>query len=196
MFTVGDVIDIAKVTALTNLIISKNDDTLIKFVNLGVSELYRRFNLSIKVETIITNPMLALYELRSKDISLLLSVYNSRGEELNQSDIIGGCWDYKIVNYRSFLVQSPRDDLLFAVYKASSPKLKTVDDVIDLPDSMMDALLIYVYYLGHSTINKDNTNEANVYASRFENRCKDLDGQGYKVAITNESINMVVKGYL
>jgi hypothetical protein len=195
MLNVGDIVDIAKVTALNNLVVAKNEDTIIKFISMGVSELYRRFNLSIKTETIITNPMLNLYELRNKDVSLILAVYNSRGEELKQSDVIEGFYDYKIVNYRSFLLREARDDMMFAVYKASPDKVIDRDDVIDLPDSMMNALLLYVYYLAHSTINKDNVNEANVYSQRFEIACRDLENQGYKIPITTESIGMIVKGY-
>lgn len=192
---VQDVIDMVKLGFLTNLNVGSKDDTLIKFVHLGVSELYRRFNLSIKVETIITNPMLSLYELRSPDISLILSLYDSRGRELRQTDVLSGQHDYKIMNFRSFLLERPKDETLFAVYKASSPSLTQSTDVIDLPDSMMDALLCYVAYLGHSTINKDNLNEANMFFQRFELRCQDLDNQGYRIPLNTETLGVRLKGY-
>ena len=62
---VKDVMDMAKISSLNNLAIAKNDDALVKFIYLGVSELYRRFNLSIKSETIPINENLNLYELRN-----------------------------------------------------------------------------------------------------------------------------------
>lgn len=196
MFLVSEVMEMAKFSSLANLPVAKNETALIGFINLGVSELYRRFNLSIKVETIITNPDLALYELRNKDISLLLGVYNSRGEELRQTDVLNGSNDYKIINFRSFLLQDPKDDLLFAVYKASSSKLTAITDKIDLPDSMMDALLTYIAYIGHSTINKDNINESSAYARRFSDACDELDNQGYRISINNESISLRLRGYI
>ena len=192
---VQDVIDIAKMGFLNNLNVSNKEDTLVKFVYLGVSELYRRFNLSIKVETILTNPMLSLYELRSPDVSLLLSLYDSRGRELKQTDVLSGQHDYKIMNFRSFLLEHPKDGTVFAVYKASAPPLTDATDIIDLPDSMMDALLCYVAYLGHSTINKDNVNEANQFFQRFEHRCQDLDNQGYRIPLNTETISVRLKGY-
>lgn len=193
---VSDVMEMAKASMLTNLVVSKNDVALMGYINLGVSELYRRFNLRIEVETILTNPDLALYELRSKNVDLLLSVYNGKGEELKQTDILGGFYDYKVMNYRSFLMRSPKNDALFAVYKASPERLTSPDDYIDLPDSMFDALLSYVGYMGHSTINKDNINEASAYAKRFDSSCQDLENQGYRVSLTTESISLRVKGYV
>ena len=193
---VQDVIDMVKISSLSNIVITKNENALISFINLGVSELYRRFNMSIKVEAIEIEPSLALYELRSPDVSLILSIYNLEGIELQQTDTLGVKYDYKIMNWRSFLLRKPKSEILLAVYKASSPRLTSVDDVIDIPDSMMDALITYVAYIGQSSINKDNTNEAQLYYQRFEQRCQDLDNQGYRIPLTTESINMKLKGYL
>lgn len=190
-----DVVDIAKMTSLVNLQVGRDDNVIIKLVGLGVSELYRRFNMSIKVEAVKTHPNLALYELRNSDVSLILSVYNSDNRELRQTDIIDGIRDIKIINYRSFLLENPRDDLLFAVYKASAPRFTTLEDEIDLPDSMIDALLIYVGYLGHSTINTDNTNESTTYYRRFDAACTSLDYQGYRIPLNTETYNMALRGY-
>ena len=196
MLLVKDVMELAKVGALTNLTVAKNDAALIKFIYLGVCELYRRFNLSIKIEAINTNPDLALYELRSKDVSLLLNVYNSNAQELRQTDVLGKDYDYKIINYRSFMVNKPKNDLLFAVYKASPEMLKSPEDEINLPDAMFDALLTYVAYMGHSTINKDNINESSAYLKRFDDACQELEMQGYKIPFSIESIDLRHKGFV
>ena len=72
---VQDIVELAKIK-LQNLTVSKNDSALIKFTFLGVSELFRRFNLSIKAETILVNENLAMYELRNSDVSMLLGMYD------------------------------------------------------------------------------------------------------------------------
>ena len=193
---VEDILDIAKVGPLNNLLVAQHDNIIIKFIDLGISELYRRFNMSIKVETILTNPLLALYELRNPDVSLFLSLHDSSHKELRQSDVLGSNQvDYKVINFRSFLLNTPKDELLYAVYKASPSKVVDIKDVIDLPDSMIDALLMYVAYMGHSTINKDNTNEASTYNKRFEYACANLDNQGYRIPLNTESISIALKGY-
>ena len=194
---VKDVMDMAKISSLNNLAIAKNDDALIKFIYLGVSELYRRFNLSIRSETVLINENLTLYELRNPDVSLLLNIYDKLGRELKQTDVFNSNdYDYKLLNFRSFLLKKPFNGVLFAVYKASPIVFKDSDDIIDLPDAMMDALLTYVAYVGHSTINRDNINEASAYSQRFDLACRELEMQGYKVPLNSETLALQSKGFV
>ena len=194
---VKDVMDMAKISSLNNLAIAKNDDALIKFIYLGVSELYRRFNLSIKSETILINENLTLYELRNPDVSLLLNVYDKLGRELKQTDVFNSNdYDYKLLNFRSFLLKKPFNGVLFAVYKASPIVFKDSDDIIDLPDAMIGALLTYVAYVGHSTINRDNINEASAYSQRFDLACRELEMQGYKIPLHTETLALQTKGFV
>ena len=194
---VSDITEIAKVTFLNNLAISRNDTALIKFIYLGVSELYRRFNLSVKSETIITSGNLTVYELKNEDVNMLLGVYDRTGRELQQTDVMNSLmFEYKLLNYKSFLLRHPFDGLLYTVYKASPKSLNTLEDRIELPDAMMDALLTYVAYVGHSTINKDNINEASAYSQRFDIACRELEMQGYRINLSTESLALQAKGYV
>lgn len=193
--TVQDVLDIVKLK-LNNSAISRNENALIKFIYLGVSELFNRFNLSIKSETVRLNENLAMYSLRNDDVSMLLNLYNREGTELKQSDIINGRdWGYKLVNYKSFLLNKPVNGLLYAVYKASPIVLHDGRDIIDLPDAMIDALLAYVCYMGCSTINRDNMNETSMWLQAFEKACMALEMQGYKIPLNTETLGVLVKGY-
>ena len=194
---VKDIIDIVKVSFLNNLAISKNDSALVKFIYLGVSELYRRFNLSIKSETVLINKDLSLYELKNSDVSMLLGIYDRRGFPLKETDVTDSLdYDYKIINYRSFIIRRPFEGLLYAVYKASPIELKDGDDIIDLPDAMIDALLTYIAYIGHSTINRDNINEASAYSQRFDLACRELEMQGYKIPLHTETLALHTKGFV
>lgn len=194
---VKDIIDIVKVSFLNNLAISKNDSALIKFIYLGVSELYRRFNLSIKSETVLINKDLSLYELKNSDVSMLLGIYDIRGFPLKETDVTDSLdYDYKIINYRSFIIRRPFEGLLYAVYKASPIELKDGNDIIDLPDAMIDALLTYIAYIGHSTINRDNINEASAYSKRFDLACRELEMQGYKIPLHTETLALHAKGFV
>jgi len=192
---VSDVMEMARASSLFNLPVAKNDTALVKFIQLGLGELYRRFSLSVKVETIVTNPDLALYELRNPDVSLLLSVYNSNNQEMRETDVLGGNFDFKRVNFRSFILRHPKNDLVFAVYKATAPEI-TVDCDLDIPDAMIDALLEYVSYRGHSTINRDNINESSAYQRRFDESCRELEMQGYKIAINTQSVVLQARGFV
>ena len=199
---VQDILDLAKIR-LGNLAISKNNNALIKMIYLGESELFRRFNLSIKSETIRINSNLSLYELRNNDVALLLSVYDREGVELKQSDVIDSrIWDYKIINYKSFILNKPNDGLLYAVYKASPIVLADPNDEIDLPDAMIDALLLYVAYMAHSTITsfdaskRGGMTESDLLYQKFLSACNELDMQGYKIPLNTETLSIRAKGYV
>lgn len=200
---VDEVLELAKIR-LQNLAISKNDSVLTKFIYLGESELFRKFNLSIKTETILTNSDLAIYELRNRDVSLLLNLYFEDGKELVQTDTLDAHhWDYKLVNYKSFVLRKPFEGVIYAVYKANPPKLIDGTDEVDLPDAMIDALLLYVSYLAHSTVHSAasviNTRAGSVeydnYYQKFIAACQELEMQGYKVPLVTEALAIHRRGY-
>lgn len=194
--TVQEILDLTKLR-LQNLIVVKDDKALLSFINLGVSTLYRKFNLSVKSETVMTTGDLALYELRNQDVLLLLGVYDRSGRELQQTDTLGSeTYDYKIVNYRSFLLRKPRMGMLYAVYLAAPVPLKDVNDVIDLPDAMLDALLIYITYLAHTGINRDNVNESSFWYQKFLAACNELEMEGYKIPLNVEMYPVQSRGFV
>lgn len=182
---------------LHNIKISEFNDTLIVFINMGMNELYNRFNLSVKSETVTTSSDLSLYELKNDDVQMILSVYDKTGMELRQSDVLGGYdYDYKIVNYRSFLLRRPFEGYLYCVYKASPTVLEDENDTVDLPDAMMNALLTYIAYIGHNTINRDDQHEMLNQYQAFTQMCQDLELQGYKVPINTEKVAIQAKGFV
>lgn len=182
---------------LDSLNISNDDNILLSFVNLGMTELYNRFNLSIKSETMTCNRDLAVYELRNNDVSMLLTVYDKFGRELRQSDVLESMsYEVKLLNYRSFILRKPFDGYLYAVYKASPIILKDKDDIIDLPPAMIPAMLDYIAFMGHSTINRDDKKELGAYLQMFENSCNQLEMQGYKLPLNTESIAIQAKGFI
>lgn len=193
---VGEVKKLVK-TRLHSITLAKEDDIVLSFINLGVSELYRRFNLSIKSETVAINDNIAFYELRNNDVLMLLALYDINGRELKQSDTRNtAMYDYKQVNYRSFILTKPHNTHVYAIYKASPILLKDDEDYIDLPDAMLDALLTYCSYLGHSTINRDNANEVSMWIKYFEVCCQELENQGYRIPLDVERYSVQIKGFV
>lgn len=193
---VQDIISLIQIRS-QHIGVTEDTHSMIIFINMALSELYRRFNLSIKSETIVTNPDLALYELRNEDVQILLSLFEKTGRELVQSDVLGSsCYDYKMVNYKSFLLSKPKDGYLYAVYKASPIPLKDIEDKILLPDCMLNPMLTYISYLTNDTINRDNKNEASMFIQLFDKQCQELENQGYKVALNTETLAIQAKGFV
>lgn len=193
---VQEVINLARVR-LQSLAIAKDDSILISFINLGLEELYRRFNLSIRSETITTSPDLALYELRNDDVQLLVALYDKLGIELRQSDVLDSTeYDYKLVNYRSFLLRRPKNGYVYAIYRASPIHLADGNDTLDIPNVMINALLTYIAYMANNTINRDNQQETNNYYKIFTQQCSELEMQGYKIPISTGTMSVQGKGYV
>lgn len=193
---VKDIMRLAKIR-VNNIAVSRSDEAMLGFINMGVADLYRRFDLRIKSETVITNDDLALYELKSTDVLMLLSLYDRNGRELTQTDVLdSNQYDYKQINYRSFLLRKPFNGYIYTLYKASAIPLKDENDYIDIPDAMIEALLAHIAYSAFSTINRDNMNEFNTYLQRYELACQSLENQGYKISINTERINMITKGFV
>jgi hypothetical protein len=197
--TVKELIDLAQNTVLTQLPLGNNThrETIKLCFYLGMLELYKRFNLLIKTEVIHTCEETSVYDLRNTDVNQVLSIYDESGKELTAQNVIGSDnYDYKQLNYRSFLLTHPKDEYLMFVYKASPAMIYSEDDVLDLPSDMICALIDYVAYRGHSTINRDNVVEANSYYVRFEKDCIELEAQGYKVNLSPAAMPVQFKGFI
>lgn len=193
---VQDIISLVQIRS-QHVSVTEDIHAMIMFINMAISELYRRFNLSIKSETIATNPDRALYELRNEDVQILLSIFEKDGREMVQSDVLGSsCYDYKMVNYRSFLLRNPKEGYVYAVYKASPIPLKDIEDKILLPDCMLNPMLTYISYLTNDTINRDNKNEASMFIQLFDRQCQELENQGYKVALNTETLAVQARGFV
>lgn len=193
---VQDIISLIQIRS-QHLAIAKNDSALIHFINLGMEELYRRFNLSIKSETVSVNRDRALYELSNEDVQMLLALYQNTGIEMRQSDVLDSMnYDYKIVNYRSFILRKPFEGYVYAVYKASPVMLRDVSDKVKLPGAMLPALLSYILYMSHDVINRDNKMESSVFYRVYERQCQELVSQGFTVPLNTESVAIQAKGYV
>lgn len=198
---VQDILDIIKLRS-SNVALSKNDAALIKFIYLGVSELYRQFNLSIKSESVAIISNQSIYNLKNPDVSMLLEVFDTCGRSLKNTDVIDSyCWEIKQLNYKSFALNHPFDGWLYAVYKACPARFSDADDIIDIPDAMIDALLSYVTYMIHSTVSsvssvlsRGGTSETVQYFQQFKAACQELENNGYRIPLNAETLSIYARG--
>jgi hypothetical protein len=164
---------------------------------MGLAELYKRFNLLLKTETILTVPETTVYVLQSADVNQVIAVYNQKGEELTSIAVINSRhYDYKQLNYRTFLIPDPKNEYLMFVYKASPVPITDIKEELDIPPDMTGALLDYVAYMGHSTINSDNLNETSMYYQRFEKACALLEHHGYRINLHTACLRIQDKGFV
>lgn len=195
---VKDVITLIKNSFLKNLSF-KTDDNIISYIYLGCVELNRRFNLNIRSEVVHVYPDLAIYELRDSDVDLIVSVYDKNNCKLIESDVINSKNDkFKLINYRSFIYNTDKEEDLICIYKYSPKMITDINDTIQIPDTMLSALLSYIAYLGYSTIGSDvnSQRESDRLYKIYEQACTNLELQGYRINIFNESLYGQVKGFV
>lgn len=189
---------------LSNWNISRNDDALLAYINMGVIDLYEKFNFGIRSETVRIVPEQVVYNLKNDDVNLVLKVYNEDGQELNSSDVVDGIsWDYKLINFKTIIINNPNkvDGLLYVLYKSSPVPIVDANDYIDLPDAFKEALMLYAMYLGTATIHSEASNEyrswdtKSVFYQLYTSKCAELNSLGYKIPIDSEGMSILAKGY-
>ena len=184
---------------LSNLSINTNTDIILPYLNMGVSELYKRYGLSIREEVIPTCTAKRLYELHNDDVLFLYSVYDSSGKEIPQLDTYDDRGlHYKQVNYRSFLLTESFEGMVYCIYKAAPERLEDENDEIDVPDPMLDVLENYVTYKVLSILNGDQLHGQETFSYRqiTEQLMKDLDDQGYGAMAQTERFSLHRKGFV
>lgn len=182
---VRDIIEHAQQGELKQLSLKNSTDTVISYINLGLVELYKRFNLSVKTEVIYTYPEIKIYNLQNKDINQILIIYNSKGEKLSSKHLSEYTENYDVtqLSYNSFLFREPKEEEIMFLYKASPEFVSSEEDEVKIPVDMLSALLNYIGYKGQMTMNKQNNLQAPLvnFYNLFEKECKDLEQRGYSV---------------
>lgn len=190
---------------LSNWNISRNDDALYAYINMGMIDLYEKFNLGIRSESIRVVPEQMVYNLKNDDVNLILKCYSEDGRELRSSDVVDSKdWEYKIINYKTLMINNVNkvDGIIYVLYKSAPIPIVDTDDYLDLPDAFKEVLMLYGMYLGTATIHSEASNEyrswdtKSVFYTLYTSKCAELQQLGYKIPIDSEGMGIVAKGYV
>lgn len=204
--TVNQVIDLAKNGELKNIAVREDTIAVLGFLNLGLIELYKRFPLNTK-EVIITlgsdgtidDPYTmisdTIYEMPD-DYMYILEAYQevpAHSNALVSTVSVNDEDDPLSINTVSWnRVQIPvttTGSYISLIY-AGAPTYLTITDVderLELPPQLLNALLQYIGYQGHASVNPNQQESNNTYYQRFEVACSQAETLG---VITSDSMNM------
>lgn len=195
-----EAIDLAKFR-IKNMAGTNDPKLLLHALNLALNDLYARFNLRIKSETVLVHRDIAIYELRNDDVNMLLTLYNEAGVEFTQTDVLqSDRYGFKILNFRTFMLRHRFDGYVYAIYKASPVKIVDPEDELDIPDCMIAPLTTYIAYLVESitsTVGKYGQvkEEPSFYYKIYEKECMDLVNRGYVMPLDVGSLAIQAKGF-
>jgi len=193
--TAQDVINLAKNAELKQLAVKDDELAVLGYLNLGLLELYKRFPLE-EAEAIITlKDGKTNYKLdgtdadvsmeAGKDMLVIAGVYTTvkDGNEVKVvSMTINDEDDATGIDTPSFnTVEVPAvatGALISIIYRVTPKFLTALTDVLPLPPQLLEALLNYIGYRGHGSINGELKTENQSHYVRFENSCRRvlLDG--------------------
>ena len=165
--TVQTVIDMARYGELKQIAVKDIDAAIISYINLGLIELYKRFQLRTEEQIIQVVGGQTLYTLDEECMSIIM-VINEGGEyhPINVEDDLNSVLT---PSYNQIQLPNPTDGMALSVIYRSAPDLLTdVADIVPIPKSLLEALLHYIGYRGHGSMDGNVEAENNTHYTRFE----------------------------
>lgn len=200
--TLQELIDMAVYGELKQLEIKNDNDAVVSFVNLGIIELYKRFVLKTE-EVIITLGVATapeddyqmisdtIYELPS-DCMYLVGAFEEDGNKIPINDE-DNLYTINTVSWNQIQVPTPTLDANISIIYVSSPTLlssATLDAVIPVPVQLVEALLHYIGYRGHGSVDGLINTENNTHYQRFERSCNRAKEDGL---VTADSLSTITR---
>ena len=196
---IKDVVSLAKYSELAGTAIKEDTDAIVAFINLGMLELYKRFPIKVE-EHIVTLVDGTMYYEMPTNFMYALEAYGEVTEgstessmpiPINESDYDNSIF---FIDWNTVQVPSSVTGSFISIMYVPTPDtittIQAVDDItqLDIPTSLVDALLSYVGYRAYLGIRSDSQSENNAHWTRFERNCKKAIELG--VAYPSESMSM------
>jgi len=190
--TAQDVINLAKNAELKQLAIKDDELAVLGYLNLGLLELYKRFPLEEAEAMITLKDGKTSYKLDgtdldvamdpNKELLIITGAYELNAKGLPIPVIINDEDNALSINTPLFnVVEIPAvaaGVLISVIYRVAPKFLTALTEVVPMPPQLLEALLNYIGYRGHGSINGELKTENQSHYVRFENSCKRvaLDG--------------------
>lgn len=176
---IQDVIDLAKYSELSGSSLKDNNDAILLFINAGMLELHKRFQLKTNEHIVNLQEGVTLYSL-PEDFLYAIEAFGEVREgysglphlPINDEDE-----PYSIFfpNHKEVQVPLVEYGASISIIYGAKPIRYDIDDLaeeLDLPETLIEALLHYIGYKAHLGIKGDAQSENNAHYIRFDRSCK------------------------
>lgn len=193
--TVQNVIDLARNGELKNIAVRDDVSAVLGFINLGMIELYKRFPIKTEEHIIELQDGVDVYTMPD-DFMWIVAAYDEVDEDseayvkvmpINEED---NPLSLNTIAWNK--VQLPVSILnayISVIYVAAPPVFTEADlaEELPLPPQMVEALLHYIGYRGHGSVDGNIQAENSTHYQRFEASCQRIRQEGM---ITPDDLNM------
>lgn len=205
MITARTLISLAREGELKTLAVKDNLDAVLGFINLGLIELYKRFPIEVNEFIIPIETGKTVYELPN---DFMWAVEASVGVPLKTGEVVvepievnsDEALSVNIVAWNKVQIPVGIGGVWVSIIYVGTPKPITEDDLdcpLPIPDQMIEALLNYVGYRGHGSVNGDLNAESNTHYQRFEMSVSRITQEGMFSPTSIAMVDRVIeKGFV
>ena len=192
--TLRELITIAKYSELNTLRIAENNEVIIAFINLGLTELYGLFPVYSEEQILDLEDGKYIYDL-NENFMYMTGAYdvdiNNRirmlpiNEEANPLSV-------NTVNFRQVQIPSVATGAEIGIIYVPKPAKMTeenMDAEIPLPAALLQPLLNFVAFKAHSGMRADQEGEGNSYERRFLRSIENVRDRGIGIAADDMSMD-------
>jgi len=199
-----EIFDILRCTELKQIIIGEDEDQIISLMNLGLIEIYGKFNILQEDQTIYIKEGVTRYNLVDNSQKVLQvfcrNVHDDplRGEdkfeEIPLNDIND---DRSVYTTQPFLLHVPNPDkgMVYSVIQVVTPPYITKENIetldINFPPQFLDPLVNYIAFRAYKSMNGDERTEIGSHWRAYMMSCDEVYRKGlaqYSV-LTNIKLN-------
>lgn len=213
--TVQNAIDLAASTKLKNIAVAKDTAAVLGYLNLGITELYKRFPLRVDEAIITLRDNKTEYKVdgTDPDVSMpansqfmwLVSAYQEvEDTETTEFDTVlmpvneeDNPMSLQTVAWNTVQIPLSRTGAYVSLIYVAAPTYYTVDNLTEqlpLPPQMVEPLLEYIAYQANSTL--DAEIDTDKYYQRFEASCSRVEMRGMITSDDLEMLGRDLKGFV
>ncbi len=204
---ISEAIDLLQEAELKQLKIKDDKKVILGFINLGILEIYKRFNLWEKEAIITTVTGKHLYKLDGTDTDVAIDLsdhqfmmieqmFDEDGTELVLNDELDPL-SVTTPRYNEVEFVDVTDGAeIGAIYRAAPVFLLHEKQQIPLPPQFFEALFHYVGYRGHGSVKGDLKSENNSHYQRFEKSCASVEYHGLFIQDDLQSTKFEDRGFV
>lgn len=210
--TGNEVITLARAGELLQLspAIKNDDNVMVGFLNLALVELYKRFQLRSGEAIITLRNGKTIYKLDGTDPDVqmdepyfyIISAYGSPDPDVitqQFSDVLPinseeDIYSVNTISYNEVQIPLVTEGALISIIYAAKPAKvlpTTLDEELPIPDEYIEAILHYIGYRAHGSMDGNIQAESNTHYMRFEKSCEKIKELG--VGVAPDDLEMVYR---